>query len=63
MPAKPVETMAISEFEATCLAVMRRVRGTGTSLLVTKRGEPVAEINPPSQASTGVLVSLAVMVS
>ena len=53
MPAKPNETIAISEFKATCLAVLERVRRTGTSIVVTKRGEPVAEINPPSPASTG----------
>ena len=53
MPAKPTETIAISEFKATCLAVLERVRRTGTSIVVTKRGEPVAEINPPSPASIG----------
>jgi prevent-host-death family protein len=53
MTAKPTETMAISEFKATCLAVLERVRRTGTSIVITKRGEPVAEVNPPSPASTG----------
>lgn len=53
MPSKPTETIAISEFKATCLAVLERVRRTGTSIVVTKRGEPVAQINPPSPASTG----------
>lgn len=47
------ETMAISEFKATCLAVLERVRRTGASIVVTKRGEPVAEINPPSPATAG----------
>ncbi len=54
MTATPTETMAISEFKATCLAVLERVRRTGASIIVTKRGEPVAEINPPSSASTGL---------
>lgn len=53
MPTKAVETIAISEFKATCLAVLERVRRTGASIIVTKRGKPVAEINPPSPASTG----------
>lgn len=53
MPTKPTETIAISEFKATCLAVLERVRRSGTSIIITKRGEPVAEINPPSPASTG----------
>lgn len=54
MASKTTETIAISEFKATCLAVLERVRRTGASVLVTKRGEPIAEINPPSTATTGV---------
>lgn len=53
MTIKPVESIAISEFKATCLAVLERVRRTGTSVLVTRRGVPVAEINPPSPATVG----------
>ncbi len=51
----PVESIAISEFKATCLAVLERVRRTGTSVLVTRRGVPVAEINPPSAAAVGTI--------
>ncbi len=51
MAKREVESIAISEFKATCLAVLERVRRTGTSVLVTRRGVPVAEINPPSPAS------------
>lgn len=43
----PIESMAISRFKATCLAVLERVRQTGQPLLVTKRGKPVAQILPP----------------
>ena len=53
MSSQPAETIAISEFKATCLAVLERVRRTGRSVIVTKRGKPVAEINPPSVASAG----------
>ena len=53
MSTKPVESIAISEFKATCLAVLERVRRTGTSVLVTRRGVPVAEIIPPSPATVG----------
>jgi len=49
----PPESIAISEFKATCLAVLERVRRTGTSVLVTRRGVPIAEINPPPGASAG----------
>ncbi len=50
---KPAESIAISEFKATCLAVLERVRRTGASVLITRRGVPIAEINPPSGASAG----------
>jgi prevent-host-death family protein len=53
MDKKPADTISISEFKATCLAVLERVRRTGASIVVTKRGVPVAEINPPSLARTG----------
>jgi len=43
--------MAISEFKATCLAVLERVRQTGQPVLVTRRGEPIAEIVPPPAAT------------
>lgn len=47
------ETIAISEFKATCLAVLDRVRRTGASVVVTKHGQPVAEIVPPSATRAG----------
>jgi prevent-host-death family protein len=43
-----MEQIAISKFKATCLAVLERVRKTGKPVLVTRFGEPVAEIGPPS---------------
>lgn len=50
---KPVETIAISEFKATCLAVLERVRRTGTTVVVTRRGEAIAEVGPPTTATAG----------
>ena len=44
---RDIEVMAISKFKATCLAVLERVRRTGRPLLITRRGEPIAEIIPP----------------
>lgn len=41
-----MEEIAISKFKATCLAVLERVRKTGKPVLVTRFGEPVAEVSP-----------------
>jgi prevent-host-death family protein len=43
-----VEEIAISKFKATCLSVMERVRKTKKPVRVTRFGEPVAEIVPPT---------------
>lgn len=42
-----METMAVSKFKATCLAVLQRVRTTGQPVRITRRGEPVADVVPP----------------
>jgi prevent-host-death family protein len=42
------DTIPISAFKARCLAVLRRVKETGRSIVVTKFGEAVAEIVPPT---------------
>jgi prevent-host-death family protein len=42
-----VEQITISKFKATCLGVLERVRRTRTPVLVTRFGEPVAEVAPP----------------
>jgi len=43
-------TIPISAFKARCLAVLRRVKQTGQTIIVTKFGEPIAEIVPPTPA-------------
>ena len=50
MVKKP-ETISISEFKATCLSVLDRVRRTGAPIVVTRRGIPIAEVIPPTMAS------------
>jgi len=42
--------MAISKFKATCLGVLERVRRTRKPVLVTRFGEPVAQVVPPPPA-------------
>jgi prevent-host-death family protein len=44
------EAIPISEFKARCLAVLRRVKATGRPVVVTRLGEAVAEIVPPTPA-------------
>jgi len=42
-----MEQVPISKFKATCLALLDRVKRTGQPILVTRRGEPIAQILPP----------------
>lgn len=45
--------LSVSDFKATCLEVLERVRRTGRSVVITKRGEPIAEVVPTSSATAG----------
>lgn len=38
-----------AEFKQTCLALMDEVARTGESIVVTKRGRPVARLGPVSE--------------
>jgi prevent-host-death family protein len=42
-----VETIAVSKFKATCLAVLQRVKRTGRPVRITRFGKPVADVVPP----------------
>ena len=42
-----MESMPISVFKATCLAVLERIRRSGRPVLVTRRGVPIAQVLPP----------------
>jgi prevent-host-death family protein len=44
-----METMPISKFKATCLGVMQRVKRTGRPVLITRYGQPVAQVVPPTR--------------
>ncbi|WP_447975009.1 type II toxin-antitoxin system Phd/YefM family antitoxin [Nitrospira sp. Kam-Ns4a] len=41
------ETVSISTFKATCLALLAKVKRTGRPILVTRKGEVIAQILPP----------------
>ena len=42
-----METLHISDFKTHAIAVLKEVKKTGRPVLITIRGEPVAEIVPP----------------
>jgi antitoxin (DNA-binding transcriptional repressor) of toxin-antitoxin stability system len=42
-----MESIAISKFKATCLAVLQRVKRSGRPIRVTRFGEPIADVVPP----------------
>lgn len=42
-----MESIAVSKFKATCLAVLQRVKRTGRPVRVTRFGKPVADVVPP----------------
>lgn len=48
-----MDSISMSKFKATCLAVIEEVRSSGRGIVITKRGEPVAEVVPPSARSLG----------
>ncbi len=43
-----METISVSKFKATCLALLERIHRTGEPVLVTKKGKPLALVTPPA---------------
>jgi len=43
-----METIPISKFKATCLAILDKVKRSGETIIVTRKGEPIAQIAPLS---------------
>ncbi len=44
-----MKTMVVSDFKAKCIAVLREAQRSGEPLLVTRRGRPLARIEPISE--------------
>jgi antitoxin (DNA-binding transcriptional repressor) of toxin-antitoxin stability system len=42
-----IEEVSISEFKATCLALLAKVKRTKKPILVLRKGEPIAQVVPP----------------
>jgi prevent-host-death family protein len=47
MEVTMMENVTISKFKATCLALLDKVKKTGQPILVTRKGEPIAQVLPP----------------
>jgi prevent-host-death family protein len=43
-----MKQVAAAEFKAKCLAILDEVHKTKLPVQVTRRGKPIAEVNPPS---------------
>lgn len=41
-----MKTMVVSEFKARCIAVLREAQRTGEAVLITRRGRPLARVEP-----------------
>lgn len=42
-----METISVSKFKTTCLSLLEKVKKTGEPLIITKRGDPIAQVTPP----------------
>lgn len=42
-----IEEISISQFKATCLAILARVKRTQKPILVLRKGEPIVQVMPP----------------
>ena len=42
-----MKAIAVSQFKATCLALLSEICKTGSPILVTKKGAPLAQVLPP----------------
>jgi prevent-host-death family protein len=47
-----MKTMVISDFKAKCTSVLREAQRSGKPLLVTRRGRPIARIEPIAEAAS-----------
>ena len=48
-----METINATDFKARCLAILDRVAATGESVVILKRGKPVAELSPAVRSGIG----------
>ena len=51
-------TIGAAEFKAHCLRILDEVERTGEPVTITKRGRPVAEVKPVTQAEQRSVIGL-----
>jgi hypothetical protein len=44
-----MKSVSVSEFKSGCIAILKQVQKTGQPLVVTWRGQPLAEVRPPRE--------------
>jgi prevent-host-death family protein len=57
-PREKTRTIPAGEFKAKCLRLMDEVAETGTTLIITKRGKPVAQVTAPAAPEKKPFLSL-----
>jgi prevent-host-death family protein len=66
MSATPAQTphreISVSEFKAKCLALFDEVAATGETIVITKRGKPIARIQPMEEPPS-LIGSVKILVS
>lgn len=55
-------TISASQFKARCLALLDDVAESGTELVITKRGRPVAKVVPVEEPGDSLLGSVTYLV-
>jgi prevent-host-death family protein len=49
-----MKTVLVSEFKAKCIGLLKNVQKTKEPILVTRRGEPIARVEPIVKPKKGV---------
>ena len=49
-----MDSLTVSKFKATCLAVVERVAKSKQRVIITKRGKPIAEVIPYEEETAPV---------
>ena len=48
-----MKTVILSEFKAKCIAILKEAQRTGKPLVITRRGKPLARVEPIPEDAAG----------